>query len=240
MQVARARCVLSGMAKCKFGWPVLLTFIFLITAALAQQGGATGEPLEVHTTSLPRAYLHQPYEFRLHAVGGVLPLTWELTDGALPLGVRLRTDGIISGSPAVAGQFKFTVTVHDSGKPAYERKQELTLIVVAPLLAVWGEYPKVNGQRIDGSVKVSNQTEHNFDLTVIILAINPVGRATAIGYQHFVLKRGTSEFDIPFGSNLPPDPYEVNVDAVAEVAETDSIYRARLVTEGKLRITQGP
>jgi hypothetical protein len=36
------------------------------------------------------------------------------------------------------------------------------------------------------------------------LAVNDIGRATAIGYQHFGLKHETIDFEIPFGENLPP------------------------------------
>ena len=45
--------------------------------------------------------------------------------------------------------------------------------------------------------------------------------------------------EIPFGENLPHGTYEVNVDAVAEVAATNTIHRARLVAN-KLDVQQGP
>jgi hypothetical protein len=206
----------------------------------AQQGGATGEPLKVLTSNLPKAYVRQVYKTVLVARGGVLPLKWELTDGALPAGLSLRRDGTLTGTPTDTGQFRFTVKVTDSGKPEYERKQDLVLLVVAPLLAQWGRYPAVNGQRIEGSVKVSNQTERDFDLTVIVLAVNENGRATAIGYQHFELKKNASDFEIPFGENLAHGAYQLNLDAVAEVAATNSIYRARLVPKEKFHVQQGP
>ena len=87
---------------------------------------------------------------------------------------------------------------------------------------------------------VSNQTEQDFDLTVIMVAVNETGRATAIGYQHFPLKKNTTSLEIPFGENLPQGTYEINVDAVAEVAATNSIYRARLVPKERFQVLQGP
>jgi hypothetical protein len=33
-----------------------------------------------------------------------------------------------------------------------------------------------------GSVVVSNHTSHDFTLTVIVTAVNQIGRATALGY----------------------------------------------------------
>jgi len=206
----------------------------------AQQGAATGQPLVIRTVTLPKAYLRQPYETRLQAEGGITPLKWELTGGDLPPGVMLQVDGILRGVPAQLGEFRFTLTVSDSGKPAVQRNQQLVLIVVAPLLAQWGRYPTVKGQRIEGSITVSNQTEQDFDLTVIVLAVADNGRATAIGYQHMPLKKDTAGLEIPFGDNLPHGAYQVNVDAVAEVAATNSIYRARLVPKEKLQVQPGP
>jgi len=76
--------------------------------------------------------------------------------------------------------------------------------------------------------------------TIVVLAVNEIGRATAIGYQHFTLTQGTVDLEIPFGENLPRGSYEVNLDAVGEVAATDIIYRSRLVTSERLQVQVGP
>jgi Putative Ig domain len=206
----------------------------------AQQGAASGEPLVVLTTSLPKAYLRQYYEAHLEARGGITPLRWEVTEGALPAGIVLGRDGVLSGVPTETGEFRFTVTVTDGGRPAVQRNQQLVLTVVAPLMLQWGRYPKITGRRLEGSTTVSNQTGQDFDLTVIMMAVNDIGRATAIGYQHFTLKKDTTSLEIPFGENLPRGSYELNVDAVAEVAATNSIYRARLVPNEKFQVQEGP
>jgi hypothetical protein len=210
------------------------------STATAQQGAATGEPLIVKTTSLPKAYLKQHYETHLEARGGITPLRWEVTEGALPEGVLLARDGVLSGVPTETGEFRFTVTVTDGGRPAAQRNQQLVLTVVAPLMAQWGRYPKITGRRLEGSIIVSNQTEQDFDLTAIMMAVNETGRATAIGYQRIALKKGTTSLELPFGENLPQGSYELNVDAVAEVAATNSIYRARLVPKERFQMLQGP
>lgn len=206
----------------------------------AQSGAATGEPLSVQTTTLPKGFLRQPYRFELKAQGGITPLKWEVSSGSLPRGVALSEEGFLSGIPAEAGQFSFVVTLRDSGKPAHQRNQALVLQVVAPLVVQWSRYPKVVGQRMECAIKVSNQTGQDFDFTVIVLAVNEIGRATALGYQHFTLSKDTIDFEIPFGENLSRGAYQVNVDAVGEVQATDTIYRARLVTGEKLQVQQGP
>lgn len=213
--------------------------LILGIAARAQMANP-GQPLVLQTKTLPRATVRQKYEVHLAARGGVPPLKWEVTDGPLPQGVVLQQDGELSGAPTQTGEFRFTVTVTDSDRPANQRSQQLTLTVVSPLMARWGRYPKLNGQRLEGSIFVSNQTDHDFDLTFIVLAVNEIGRATAIGYQHFPLKKNTDEMELPFGDNLPNGLYELDADVVAEVAAANSIYRAHLQPTEKFRIQQGP
>jgi len=51
----------------------------------------------------------------LSATGGVQPYTWTISDGALPAGLTLASDGTVSGTPTSAGTFAFTVQVADAG-----------------------------------------------------------------------------------------------------------------------------
>lgn len=220
---------------------ILFMVLWMMAAiAVAQQGAASGEPLAVRTTTLPTAKLRQVYQFALQADGGILPLKWLLVSGDLPPGIQLGSDGVLRGSATAAGEFAFVVAVRDNGKPTVERNQSLTLKVVTPLLVEWSQPPRVNGQRVEGAIKVTNATDQNFDLTVIIVAVNEIGRATALGYQHFTLKRNVSDYEIPFGQELPFGAYAMNVDVVGEVPEENTIYRARLAPKEKLQVTQGP
>jgi hypothetical protein len=218
----------------------LLIVLTLLGSSAAQQGAATGEPIVFATAPLPKGFLRQPYHFKLEAQGGITPLRWEVTNGALPEGVELAPDGTLSGAPTEADSFVFVVTVTDSGKPVAQKKKEYTVEVVAPLVVEWSKKPKITGHRLDAAIRVSNQTGEDFDFTVIALAVNENGRATAVGYQHFTLKKDTDEFEIPFGENLPQGSYDLNVDAVAEVASTNTILRARLAPSGKLQVVQSP
>jgi Putative Ig domain len=218
----------------------MLVVLALVSASPGQSGAATGERIVVPTTSLPKGFLRQPYRFQLEATGGIPPFKWEVGGGALPHGMTLSDDGILSGAPTETGQFHFVVSATDSGKPAHQRTQELTLQVVAPLVVQWSRYPKVTGQRVECAIKLSNQTGQDFDFTVIALAVNETGRATTVGYQHFSLKKDTTDYELTFAENLPRGEYELNVDAVAEVEATNTIYRTRLVTTDKLQLQQGP
>ena len=208
----------------------VILFFALAGVALSQSGAAIGPPLAVQTVSPPKGFLRQPYHFQLEARGGITPLKWQVTEGALPRGITLSEDGTLSGAPTEVGRFRCVVTVTDSGKPAQQLNQLLSFEVVAPLLVQWSRYPKIVGPRVEGAVKVSNQTGQDFDFTVIALAVDETGRATAVGYQHFTLKQATLDFEIPFGENLPHGAYTLHLDAVGEVEATNTIYRARLAS----------
>ena len=66
-------------------------------------------------------------------------------------------------------------------------------------------------------MQVSNGSKDTFDLTVIIVAVADNGRATAIGYEHFPLKAGATNVQIPFGNTLPHGGYVIHADAIAEI-----------------------
>lgn len=222
------------------GASLLLLGAMLAVTASAQRTGPTSEALTVKTTSLPRAFLRREFDYPLKAEGGTQPLRWQVDKGDLPAGMELRADGLLAGMPTGAGEFHFTVRVSDGSRPALEKTQELVLRVVAPLLAQWEHAPSVVGRRLEGSVKLSNQTEEDFDLTFVVLAVNETGRATAIGYQRFALNKDTVDFEVPFGESMPPGSYEIDADVVGEVPSTNSIYRSHLVAKERLQIVGEP
>ena len=114
-----------------------------------------------------KAFLRAQYHEQLEAQGGTAPYTWKLAQGSLPPGIHLDPSGVLEGFPTETGDFHFSVTLSDNGRPAHQRNQELVLRVLAGLLVQWGNLAKINGQRIEGSVKVSNQTGDDFDLTAL-------------------------------------------------------------------------
>ena len=104
---------------------ILLILLGMSPALAAQQGAATGEPLSVQTTTLPRAFLRTPYHVQLEAKGGILPLKWTIANGSLPPGLTLSDDGLLTGAATEVGEYRFAVTVSDGGKRGRQRNQEL-------------------------------------------------------------------------------------------------------------------
>ena len=189
--------------------------------------------------NLPSAHLWERYSYNLTASGGIAPYRWMVRSGSLPHEFKLDEFGELSGIPEEPRQFEFTSVVRDSSNPTEQQQKKFVLSTETPLTAEWDHAAHVIGTRIDGSIKVSNRTGRDFDLTVIVLAVNDISRATAIGFQHFSLKKDTRDFDIPFGDSVSRGSYVVNVDVVAEEPVSNRIFRVRLVT-GEQQVTQGP
>ncbi len=85
-------------------------------------------PLQVMTTSLSSGTTNVPYNSQqLAATGGLPPYRWSLASGNLPSGLSLSTNGLISGTPTVAGTSNFVVQVTDSALET--ATQGLSLVV---------------------------------------------------------------------------------------------------------------
>lgn len=180
-----------------------------------------------------------PYEVHFTARGGVPVLHWRVERGAIPPGMKFEDNGLLHGTTERPGEFQFTVSVRDGGKPQQAVEKQFILRVHSGLTVSWHNPARVNNNRIEGTVDVANLTPDDIDLTFIVLAVAANNRATAIGYQHFSLKRGTTK-ELPFGENLPNGGYIVHVDGVGEVAPKKLIYHERLETPAPLQVTVGP
>jgi hypothetical protein len=203
--------------------------------AEAEQG------LVIEPAELPQTYAHGDYQVQFHAQGNYVPvLQWKVQSGTLPPGIRLEDNGLLHGSAERTGEFQFVVSVRDGGQPQQALQHGYVIKVVDALTVAWKTPPRVSGNRIDGSVEVTNTAADDMDLTFDAKAIAENGRATEIGYQHFRLKRGTVGMVLPLGETLPHGAYLVNVTVVGEVARRNAIYRQMLQMPAPLQVTVGP
>ncbi|MDR1724113.1 MAG: putative Ig domain-containing protein [Tannerella sp.] len=74
---------------------------------------ATPTAPTITTSSLPSVDKGTAYYFAFSATG-TSPFTWSISDGSLPAGLSLSSDGVISGTPMAAGTKTFTVKVSNS------------------------------------------------------------------------------------------------------------------------------
>jgi len=211
--------------------------------AQEDQGGPaeTDSGLTIWPTELPDTYPHGPYNLIFQPRGNFVPvLHWRVESGALPPGIKLEDNGSLHGEAERAGEFQFVLSVKDGGQPLQAVQRSFTIKVVDAISIAWKNPAHVAGNRIEGSVEVSNATPEDIDLTFDVKAVAENGRATEIGYQHFPLKRGTMGMALPFGETLPNGAYIVNVNVVGELAKRNAIYRQQLQTPRPLHVAVGP
>jgi Putative Ig domain len=218
---------------------VLLLFVAGALVAPAQASSSDPRSLEIVVQSPQTIVAGESFNLPLVAQGGFAPYTWSRVDGDLPPGLRLQSHkGILSGVATAPGEYHLSLAVADSSVPHQQVQRELTIIVIAGLTIDWKQPPQVQGTVISGSLAVSNQTGHNLDITVIVVAVNSIGRATALGYQHFTLASQQSSPVIPFSSSPGPEKYTVRADAAARTKSGHHIFRASKQTPATLQVTK--
>lgn len=126
------------------------SFEFTVTATDSSTGGpnpggryagsaaytlSVGAPtIVVLPETLPASAVAATYSQTLTASGGTGTYTFDIATGALPAGLTLASDGVLSGTPTAGGSFGFTARATDvngfTGTRAY------TLAVGAPTIAI--------------------------------------------------------------------------------------------------------
>jgi hypothetical protein len=217
-------------------------FLILLSGfciALAHASQSSAPSLAIVAPPPQTVAAGENFNLPLVAQGGFPPYTWSRIQGNLPPGLKLQPHkGVISGVPTTPGEYHFTLAVTDSNIPHQQVQRDFTIVVIAGLTIDWKQPPRVQGNTISGSAVVYNQSGHALDITVIIVAVNNIGRATALGYQHFNLAAQTESPVIPFGSSPGLGTYTVRVDAAAHRKSGHHIFRASKQTPSTLEVTQ--
>ncbi|MFL6277905.1 MAG: putative Ig domain-containing protein [Blastocatellia bacterium] len=104
------------------------------TRALAIDIEAPPQFTILSSNPLPAAAVGVPYQHQLQATAGSAPYNWvkkkKAKYGALPDGIKLSTDGMLSGTPTAQGTSDFTVIAGDSADR--QAKKPLTITVGPP------------------------------------------------------------------------------------------------------------
>lgn len=199
---------------------------------LSAQTQSRPVPFQIVTQNLPLPAAGEKYEAQLKAVGGRLPYRWSIT-APLPAGLRLNaTSGVISGESRSSNEFSVLVQVADSSDPPLTFSKLLVASSTAPFAVRWTVRPQVNLSNLSGAVRVSNGSKDVIDTTVIVVAVNEIGKAFALRYERLNLVPGGETPDLKFESSVPLGQYTVHVDAVGEVPAKKTIYRERRQMEG--------
>jgi hypothetical protein len=188
---------------------------------------------QILTQSLPSPVIGQPYDVPLKATGGQRPYHWSIQGKPLPQGLELDADtGEISGTPVSNREFSVLVQLTDSSNPPLIITKQLIAGAGAPLTAIFTDQPHVHESNIAGTVRVSNGSHDTINMTVIVVAVNEIGKAFALRYERLNLPPGTDSPDLTFDVFEPSGQYSVHLDAVGEVASKNAIYRDRREVDG--------
>jgi autotransporter-associated beta strand protein len=83
------------------------------TQTLSIKVNSATQPPHITTETLPDGIVGTPYSQTLAAIGDV-PIVWSLLEGALPNGLDLNGNGVISGVPTTEGTFNFIVKAQNN------------------------------------------------------------------------------------------------------------------------------
>ena len=141
----------------------------------------------IQTGSLAPGKPGEAYAAQLVATGGTGAYTWSLTEGTLPAGLSLSSDGAISGSPTTVGSSTFTVQVTDQATATHSR-------VFSIVIAQAGDL--VNGVAVTGIAAEAGSTRS--------YAINVPAGATQLTVA---MSGGTGDADLYVRHGALPQEY---------------------------------
>ena len=132
--------------------------------------------LTVSTASLPDANINQPYTAPALVASGDTVNSWTLAGGALPPGLTLAANGVISGTPSQSGSFGFTVQANGNGT---SDTKQLSIFVLAPLelqsltgkkapTTGWTSKKVVNAPLVTGVKGVGGRAPYTFSSTGVL------------------------------------------------------------------------
>jgi tetratricopeptide (TPR) repeat protein len=178
---------------------------------------APAAPILDIANSLPNGNIGGPFNAFLTATGGKTPYTWNIVAGSLPAGLSLAAStGAITGTPATAGSFTFTVQVADSSATSLTARQQFTLAPstgpergpVALVTTNFRNSTLTNANNASAAdLAVVNQASDNIS---ILLDNSNNGNATFTEATNSPIKVGTSPVAIATG--------DLNADHVPDLA----------------------
>jgi hypothetical protein len=94
--------------------PLMTGLLFSLTFLSFAQPAAGACTVTITSITPPAGQVGASYSTQLTAIGCNGSYQWSLVGGALPLGLNLSSTGVVSGTPALLGQYFVTVQAKDS------------------------------------------------------------------------------------------------------------------------------
>ncbi|MBZ5728150.1 MAG: putative Ig domain-containing protein [Acidobacteriia bacterium] len=187
--------------------------------------------LTVSTTSLPAGVVGNSYSATLAANGGTPPYTWSAA--SLPAGLKLASDGTLSGTPTAAGTASIAATVTDSN--GVKATQTVPLTIALPAAPAVTVKPVANPSApTQQTLQVTTGAAYPLDITVTFNLTFAGNAGRDDPTVLFANNSRTTQVVIPAGSTSAPN---VNVQT-GTVAGTITIASA--LQAGGQSITPSP
>jgi len=101
-----------------------------VTATSASSVAVYATPTVTNAPSANGWYTDTAYSFTFTAAGGKAGYAWSVVSGAVPTGMSLGANGVLSGTPGTAGNYNFTVRVTDANGQTADRA--VSVVVFPP------------------------------------------------------------------------------------------------------------
>ncbi len=128
----------TGFAGSPYSFTLTVTDAGGISDSAAADITIAPPPLIITPVDLPEGQVGEAYSATLSATGGSGSATWSLTSGALPPGLSLSAEGVISGTPTgnTRSPYAFSATLTDDSAEVVPRTIDLTIEVLPAALKI--------------------------------------------------------------------------------------------------------
>ncbi len=211
LSLASATGFISGTPSAigDFGFTVTATDADSHTASKLLTITVAPQPLAMGNVPALNGLMGSSLSYQLTATGGIPAYIWSVTSGAFPAGLTLNsTTGLISGVPAVAGLFTFTVAVRDQGLGSAAANVQINLVDPATI-------PAITRVKYKGGKKLIVEGQRLNPAAILLVDGSQVSAAPTDGafmVKPIVLVRGTHEIKIVNPGGLASQPFLLAVE----------------------------
>jgi hypothetical protein len=140
-------------------------------------------PLQITSSQLPDGTQGVSYSATLSATGGTTPYSWTIATGALPPGLALGSNGVISGTPTVAGSFPFSMQVKDAAGQSASGSFSINVVTAAaPTVSISSP---ASGATVSGIVAVSGLATDGLGISSVQVAVDGGSYLNASGTNNW-------------------------------------------------------
>ncbi len=143
-----------------------------VTGSFVLNVAAAAPPGAISTApTLPAGTVGVAYAVTLAATGGTPPYVWTTTQGALPAGLTLSNDGVLSGTPTTPGSSAFTIQVADAAQQSTSKA--FTLVINAAVVTMTSAFSHfASGGGWDSSIYLVNTSASAVNVDVKFIGDN--------------------------------------------------------------------